>query len=141
MKLHRLHVATLSEWEGPHFKLYIHKYEKILDFYSEQGQLFCFVVSPNNVRNEYGNLQEIDPEIRKKYCVVEKRCELPSVEKIEDLKFIKIIPPRWALFEIINLEELGKQGVEGFNFLYPGLLREPGDLWKAIAKRELEKDA
>ncbi len=135
MFLVKIEAARLDGSPEAKFKLELANTDKLLDFYSEQGNISCWVL-----RKHIKDIP-IQPYTWHTYVVLECGAETPILDPKNDLKFIKILPPRWALFEIFNLDELGKQGVEGFNFEYPGLLRDAGDLWKSIAKAEVEKNA
>ena len=136
MRLLRLHInSVFTDTAYLFFSVNLGTEEKILSFYSEQGQLFSYILAEDRLYRDEPNIIEST----KQFLIVEKSEPLPELGSDQDIKFIKVIPPRWCLFEIINLKELAKQGVSGFGFEYPGLLKESSDLWKAIVEESTEK--
>jgi hypothetical protein len=77
----------------------------------------------------------------KRYLAVIAGNTLPELEPSEDIIPIQPLGRRRFLFEIIDIRELAKQGVHGFGFKYPGLLKPETDLWKAIKDLEEKESA
>ena len=131
------------------FDIDLHKEDKLLGFTNEQQILYCFILGATGQRDARGELDEpgLDSRLRilnrvyKGFVVAEEGSAIGGFLPEQDIKLVQLLPPKWILFELIDLKELGKQGVQGFNFKYPGLLRDAGDLWKSIAKEEVKKNA
>lgn len=128
MRLLKNSITFLVQDEKCHyFYVYLVEGDKLLGFSNEQGLVYSYVLLADSC--------DVEPRPRT-FLALTVGEPLPKIAEDCDIKFIQPLPPNHVLFETFSLKEIAKKGVSGFGFDYPGLLKDPSDLWKAIADEQ-----